>query len=1238
MSDDGKITEWEFTAEVAGWIAVILDQDKTLPFSEAKCEQRGKGSEKRRDLTLIDKDGNNAITGEVKMPFTKDGGTPFNEDVIQDARKKAASAKVNYFFTWNVNEMVLWETFPPPTPRPKREYKSWKVAAVRNQDDLVSSSTEQTIKTWLHKFLIEAAQIYRGQSKIGIRSLDDKFIDQLESFLERPIQLIKEELHERYKGKFKAELDAWMRDEQGWFISDSPQSISDNLERAAHYTSYDLVIRKVFYEAMLKRYSGSLKPLDIPKHIDTGDRLLNHLAALFASARDITGNYETVFIEHHEFGNRIPFLSDSAVDHWRDLVQQIEHYDFSKLDYDIIGRIFERLISPEERHKYGQYYTRPEVVDLINSFCIRKAEAKVLDPACGGGTFLVRAYARKRNLDPARKHGKLLSEIYGIDIDAFAAHLTTINLATRDLIDEENYPQIARDDFFNVRKGSAFLSLPVHKREVKIKGKGLGKFQHRDVAIPVLDAIVGNPPYVRQEQISSYKMKNGECPRRGTKEYYSELIKEDWNGLKLSGRSDIHIYFWPHAASFLAVDGHFGFLTSSQWMDVEYGFELQKWILSNFEIAAILESIDEPWFVGARVTTTITILKRQPDVNKRMSNIVRFVQLRRPIAEILENDGTTPGQMQAVDAFRDEILFLESDAVNERYRARLISQSKLWEDGVRLGVILGKSKAIAPVENEDEADDAPAPLLGDYYGGKWGVYIRVLDFWFDLLNETEGKWSPLGEIASIWRGITSGKDIFFFPKDFSSEALEQEENASEFAARFRVRRSDVEKGKVKIVKSGEGYGEVHAIEAKYLEPEVHSLMEIDGFTVGPENCSRMMLLVGKKKGALKGTHVLEYIEWGEENAFHQGSTCGSRAGKDRTWYDLTGHNRGAFFWPMAQQYKHAIAANDCGLICNHNLFDITPHEVMPGVLGGILNSTFVVLSKHQFGRPVGVEGNLKTEVIDVNMMLIPDPRIAPKKTLDRIAKAFIEMKKRKALYFISERRLRRMSFTQNGKENQLEDIPDVCELDMPDRRELDEAVLEMLGVSSKKRREELIDALYAHLREFYEAVRQKEEKAIENKKRANRGAATKPSDIAQSILDEIRENEKYLLKPLSAFLPAKTQVDTYDLNQKGKPEYYSDMFRDNVVRFGTGKNKVEIETRNKAQVEAILSAWNHGTRGLFEMPLDEKVCGQFTKAFEEFATDRDKRIHELIAERTADEDVQAKVAALIMQNLWKDRL
>jgi hypothetical protein len=70
------MNEWEFTADVAGWINEILQKDPSLPFDRAKCEQTKEGSSKRRDLTLLDKNGRPVLTGEIKLPYRKDGGSP----------------------------------------------------------------------------------------------------------------------------------------------------------------------------------------------------------------------------------------------------------------------------------------------------------------------------------------------------------------------------------------------------------------------------------------------------------------------------------------------------------------------------------------------------------------------------------------------------------------------------------------------------------------------------------------------------------------------------------------------------------------------------------------------------------------------------------------------------------------------------------------------------------------------------------------------------------------------------------------------------------------------------------------------------------------------------------------------------------------------------------------------------------------------------------------------------------
>ena len=65
------------------------------------------------------------------------------------------------------------------------------------------------------------------------------------------------------------------------------------------------------------------------------------------------------------------------------------------------------------------------------------------------------------------------------------------------------------------------------------------------------------------------------------------------------------------------------------------------------------------------------------------------------------------------------------------------------------------------------------------------------------------------------------------------------------------------------------------------------------------------------------------------------------------------------------------------LICNCNLYDVASDGLIgeeQRSLVAILNSTLVGLFKTFYGRFAGTEGNLKTEVVDVNLLEVPDPR------------------------------------------------------------------------------------------------------------------------------------------------------------------------------------------------------------------------------------------------------------------------
>jgi methylase of polypeptide subunit release factors len=1229
------MNEWGFTGEVKSWIDQIAKLNSNLPFAGARVEDVGKGSQKRRDLTLINRSGEAILTGEVKLPDAPDGGSPYRAEVVKDAQQKALRAGVKFFFTWNVNECVLWETATAGAGLKDRAYERWTVVALTNRAQLDAAPVQATIHEWLVKFLHDAARILKSGQVGGGRTPDIKFVEALEAALTVPIRHTHEALAKLYvtNHSFKRDIDQWMVS-LGWTVVSDADGLRDLLERAAKFGCYLFVNKLVFHEALLKKYGKSMAPLNAPPDISTGDELQMRLQHFFAEAKQVTGDYETIFGDDpKEMGRRIPFYADAAVQGWRGLIGQIHEFDFSKLDYEVVGSIFERLIGPEERHKFGQFYTRVEVVDLINSFCIRTGDAKVLDPACGGGTFLVRAYARKKVLAENRNHRDLLTDVYGTDISQFAAHLTTMNLATRDLVADENYPRVGRSDFFNVLPDSPFVKLPQ-----KLKSEGLST-KYQDIAIPPLDAVIANPPYVRQEDIPRAKTKPKDGgPEAGTKEFYSRRV-EQMAKAKLPGRSDLHCYFWPHASTFLKQEGMLGFITSSQWLDVEYGFHLQRWLLQNFEILAVLESPVEPWFVGARVATAVTIARHCDKAALRDTNTVRFVQLRKPLGELLEHDGTTLGAVLAADALRDEILQLTEDVTHKRYRARLVNQGALWREGVELGRIMRGEDATPGEEydKEDESTSANTPRTSDdYFGGKWGVYLRAPDLWFNLSDKFGDQLCPFGQLTEVRRGITTGKDDFFYPKDVSADCLAAFSDPVGFENEYGVTRSQVDSGGIKLVLAGEKRGELHAIESRYLEPEVHSLMEVKGFVARAQDCSRLIFLAPSPKSSLQNW-AKAYVKWGEERGVHQGSTCAQRVTKDREWFDLTGHRRGVAYWPKAQQYKHAIPLNSDDLQANCNLYDLFPLEGISGkALTALLNSTLVILAKHQFGRPVGVEGNLKTEIVDVSMMLIPDLRLASRKIIQALESAMDSLTARAPMQLLSERRLRRMAFEKSGKMAELELLPNESELDMPDRRALDHIVLELLGVKSKKERDEWIHRLYEYLRQFFEETRQKEEQAIGNKNVTKRKGAVSPQDLAMQLAAELNTQEPLLFRSYKDFFNESGVGDNWiarEVPADGVPEVQVDL-HDVGVRFMRGKKQVEF-VRMPSETHAALAvvAIREMRRETVQLPRAEASCVTLLRDYQSFLGKRDQRLRDAIAERVADVDVQEIVLSLLIEQV-----
>ena len=379
------VDERTFAAEVAGWVNELLNRRPDLPFSRARVEDHVAGTARRHDFRLYRRHTDEPIlTGEIKMPDSVQGAHPLNADLVEDALEKAFREGVRYCFTWNIRQFVLFDSHMQGVPLAQRHIEGPSdVVDVSVSDEVHHDWAWDAIRGFWEQFLERLADLVRGRRAFEPSPLDQRFISWLEGALEDPIAHTQDALS-RLSRTDTDRLNQWMLS-QGWELSSQQDQHRQNLGRASRLSSYILLTRLVFYQVLRRRFR-LMSPLTIDG-VETSDHLREVFDARFEEAVHYSHDYETVFKpDSDDFGYTIPFLSPTAPGDWARLIQRIEEFDFSSLDFDVIGQMYERLISSSERRRFGQFYTSPDVVDLINAFCIRNPDDRVLDPACGGGT------------------------------------------------------------------------------------------------------------------------------------------------------------------------------------------------------------------------------------------------------------------------------------------------------------------------------------------------------------------------------------------------------------------------------------------------------------------------------------------------------------------------------------------------------------------------------------------------------------------------------------------------------------------------------------------------------------------------------------------------------------------------------------------------------------------------------------------------------------------------------------
>ena len=245
--------------------------------------------------------------------------------------------------------------------------------------------------------------------------------------------------------------------------------LTDGRVNDYHTALPDLDTAYLLFERLTRRFNGDLFPV-------------------------LNGERQAVRQDHLNL--LLAFLKGDDLDTGQ---QSFWPYDFCYIPIELISGIYDTFLNSEDRRKTGTYYTPLALVDFVLDQTLppetTQPDMTILDPACGSGVFLVRAYQRLiaawrqqyGEIPTIQQLGEILKRrIFGVDINPSAIRIAAFSLylAMLDYMDDQaihdsdfEFPpligtNLLDDDFFNPR----------------VKENLAGR---------KFDRVIGNPPWGR---------------------------------------------------------------------------------------------------------------------------------------------------------------------------------------------------------------------------------------------------------------------------------------------------------------------------------------------------------------------------------------------------------------------------------------------------------------------------------------------------------------------------------------------------------------------------------------------------------------------------------------------------------------------------------------------------------------------------------------------------------------------
>ncbi|MBI2451047.1 MAG: N-6 DNA methylase [Parcubacteria group bacterium] len=262
------------------------------------------------------------------------------------------------------------------------------------------------------------------------------------------------------------------------------------------------------------------------------------------------------FVENKNFRVKNNLLLLDVINKKSDNVENIKKLIQIPTNFDDLVSAFELLIPKDDRKLNGAFFTPSVITNFMADELISSPNAKICDPSCGCGAFLIATCEKFKNKFNKSIIEVIENNIYGVDILDYGVRRCKLLLSLLAIA----YGEDKKDLNFNIYTTDSLTTEWKKMFPTVFKNGGF-------------DAVIGNPPYVKYQDLPNELRKN---------------LYDNWSTLK-SGTYNLYFAFFELGLSIMKSSGQLAYIVPNNYFTSLAGFHLRNYLQSNKFIEKIID-------------------------------------------------------------------------------------------------------------------------------------------------------------------------------------------------------------------------------------------------------------------------------------------------------------------------------------------------------------------------------------------------------------------------------------------------------------------------------------------------------------------------------------------------------------------------------------------------------------------------------------------------------------------------